>query len=425
MLHRKLIVPAAAIVALLLAASITSAAGPAEIVVISTTLEPGQLEIDTGTTVTWRNRDSDRHRVRSEDGPVRFDSNNLDAGDSFSFTFTVEGSYPYYDHRDRDDSAYVGMIVVGGSGAADGPLPGAGAISIIDKSFRPGSFSIATGGSIEWSNDDGEAHTVTSTDSAFDSGIMNGGATFSQAFATPGSYPYFCLIHPEMRGTITVSNPVDEGSAVEPLAAEDTAVEPPAEAGEAAAPSPGDALDSLTPTATTVSVIDRSFQPGAVEVVAGDTVTWSNDDSGGHTVTAVEGGFDSGIMTVGEAFSTTFETAGTFDYFCAIHPEMTGTVTVLEPEAAPAGGEVASADTDLGATGIVVDVRSTITQVEQFELLLSDGQRLTLVPPVGVLERAGFSPSHLREHMTLGKAISVTYRPEAGVNVMTGVGDAE
>jgi len=425
MLHRKLIAPVAAIVALLLAASITSAAGPAEIVVISTTLEPGQLEIDTGTTVTWRNRDSDRHRVRSNDGPVKFDSKNLDTGDSFSFTFTLEGSYPYYDHRDRDDSAYFGMIVVGGpAGAPDGSLPDSGAVSIIDKSFRPGSFSIATGGSIEWSNDDGEAHTVTSTESAFDSGIMNGGATFAQTFTEPGSFPYFCLIHPEMRGTITVSDPVDEGIAVEPLPAEDIAVEPPAD-GDATAPNLGDALDGLTPSASTVLVIDRSFQPGSIEVVAGETVTWSNDDREGHTVTAIEGGFDSGIMTVGDAFSTTFETAGTFDYLCAIHPEMTGTVTVLEPEAAPSGGEVASADTDLGATGIVVDVRGTITQVEQFELLLSDGQRLTLVPPVGVLERVGFSPSHLREHMTLGKAISVTYRPEAGVNVMTGVGDAE
>ena len=48
------------------------------------------------------------------------------------------------------------------------------------------------------------------------------------------------------------------------------------------------------------------------------------------SLTADDGSFNSGIMTVGDEFSTTFGTAGTFDYFCAIHPEMTGTVTVSE-----------------------------------------------------------------------------------------------
>jgi plastocyanin len=85
----------------------------------------------------------------------------------------------------------------------------------------------------------------------------------------------------------------------------------------------------VDPIATpTVSIIDRAFQPEAISVSAGDTVAWDNDDSEGHTVTAVDGAFNSGVMTVGDAFSMTFETAGTFDYLCAIHPEMQGTVSV-------------------------------------------------------------------------------------------------
>jgi plastocyanin len=321
-----------AAVLLLLPTHLVSAAGADETVIISGALEPGQLEVDPGTTVTWHNEDPGRHRVRSDDGPERFDSKNLDRGESFSFTFTVEGSYPYYDHRNPDETAYFGVIVVGGAETtADGHLPDDGTLSIIDRSFRPPSFAIATGGTIEWSNDDGEAHTVTSTDSAFDSGILNSGATFSQTFAEPGSYPYFCAIHPEMRGTISVSDPVDDPALVEPETIPDGDGSTDG-GGGVAAPDPGTAPGAIDTAPTVVSTIDRSFQPASVEVAAGDTVTWSNDDTEGHTVTAIDGAFNSGVMTVGVEFSMSFDTPGTFDYFCAIHPEMTGTVVVTEPD---------------------------------------------------------------------------------------------
>jgi plastocyanin len=305
---------------------VAAAGATEEVVTITESLRPALLEIDVGATVTWRNRDGERHRMRSDEGPERFDSGNLDQGQSFSFTFAIEGSYPYHDHRDRDDSAYFGTIIVGGAGIdIDGPPPESGALSIVNRSFRPPSFSIATGGTVEWSNDDGEAHTVTSADQAFDSGIIDGGGTFSETFAEPGSYPYFCLIHPEMRGTITVADAVDGPAPVDDVAAGpdpgQTVPEPALDA----------ALGALPEAATTVSTIDRSFQPGAVEVVAGDDVRWTNDDREGHTVTAVDGTFDSGVMTVGDGFSHVFDAPGTFDYFCAIHPEMTGSVTVSEP----------------------------------------------------------------------------------------------
>ena len=70
------------------------------------------------------------------------------------------------------------------------------------------------------------------------------------------------------------------------------------------------------------------FQPGSLEVMAGTTVTWTNDDPTPHTVTAVDGSFDSGAIASGATFSQTFDTAGTFAYACAIHPTMTGTIIV-------------------------------------------------------------------------------------------------
>jgi plastocyanin len=51
-------------------------------------------------------------------------------------------------------------------------------------------------------------------------------------------------------------------------------------------------------------------------------------DSVNHTVVADAGGFGSSTLSSGESFSFTFETAGSYAYYCSIHPEMTGTVTV-------------------------------------------------------------------------------------------------
>jgi plastocyanin len=72
-----------------------------------------------------------------------------------------------------------------------------------------------------------------------------------------------------------------------------------------------------------------AFNPAEITVAAGDTVTWTNDDSAGHDVTADE--FESGEpggIAQGDTFEHTFEEAGTFDYVCTVHPGMEGTVTV-------------------------------------------------------------------------------------------------
>jgi plastocyanin len=77
-----------------------------------------------------------------------------------------------------------------------------------------------------------------------------------------------------------------------------------------------------------VAIQDLAFQPNALTVPVGSTVTWTNNDSTQHTVTADDGSFDSGILQQGGTFSQTFATAGTFAYHCTIHDSMTGTITV-------------------------------------------------------------------------------------------------
>jgi plastocyanin len=70
------------------------------------------------------------------------------------------------------------------------------------------------------------------------------------------------------------------------------------------------------------------FDAGSVSVAAGSTITWTNRDGAGHTVTADDGTFSSPTLQQGATFSQTFATAGTFNYHCAIHPRMHGTVNV-------------------------------------------------------------------------------------------------
>jgi plastocyanin len=76
-----------------------------------------------------------------------------------------------------------------------------------------------------------------------------------------------------------------------------------------------------------------AYDPQDLTVEVGYTVTWTNNDTVAHTVTAgtpdnPTGEFDSGTIQPGETFSYTFDQAGTFDYYCTLHPDMTGSVTV-------------------------------------------------------------------------------------------------
>jgi plastocyanin len=83
-----------------------------------------------------------------------------------------------------------------------------------------------------------------------------------------------------------------------------------------------------------VSIVDFAFQPASVEVPAGGTVTWTNTGAAPHTATADGGAFDSGQLAPGATFSQTFNAVGNFPYHCEIHPEMVGTVNVVEATAA-------------------------------------------------------------------------------------------
>lgn len=183
-----------------------------------------------------------------------------------------------------------------------------------NPSFNPDTISVPKGDIIEWKNNDKVPHTVTNApDGAiFDSSIISAGKTFrldtSKLNAT--EYDYMCTVHPFMTGKITITAPAKP-------------VEVSIENGAGA-----------SANAACVSA-NNCFAPNPVSVKSGTAVTWTNNDSVGHTVTSgkpadnVSGDvFDSGIIKPGKTFQFTFTKAGTQDYFCSVHPWMTGKVTV-------------------------------------------------------------------------------------------------
>lgn len=94
-------------------------------------------------------------------------------------------------------------------------IPGPNTVNIVGLEapfFTPNSISVKSGTTLTFSNVDGNMHTVTSVkkgtiepDGTFDSGLMKAGDTFSVKLDKPGTYEYFCSIHPGMKGTVSVS----------------------------------------------------------------------------------------------------------------------------------------------------------------------------------------------------------------------------
>ena len=77
-----------------------------------------------------------------------------------------------------------------------------------------------------------------------------------------------------------------------------------------------------------VKIDNFTFTPKSVTVKAGTTVTWTNQDDIPHTVTSTTKQFRSKALDTEDKFTFTFSTPGTYDYFCSLHPKMTGTIVV-------------------------------------------------------------------------------------------------
>lgn len=108
------------------------------------------------------------------------------------------------------------------------------------------------------------------------------------------------------------------------------------------------ALPSVAAGPTTdVNVEFSDYRPDRLDVLPGETVSWTNVSTRTHTVTSDTGVFDSGNLVGGARFSVRFDTVGSYRYHCTIHPSIVGEVDVrrvtlatLPPAAVPAGTKV-------------------------------------------------------------------------------------
>ena len=168
-------------------------------------------------------------------------------------------------------------------------------------------MTVDLGQTVAFINTHSDEHTATG--SGFDTGIIPEGGVATVVLDEAGTFRYACQIQPEMTGQIAVRDANGE-------------VPPPAT--PAASPVAG---------AATVRIANLAYDPATITVPAGSTVTWSNDDVTPHTVTALDGQFDSGIFDPGASFSFTFSEPGTFAYQCLLHPTMQGSVVVEDAAA--------------------------------------------------------------------------------------------
>lgn len=177
--------------------------------------------------------------------------------------------------------------------------------------FDPDVAHVTKGNIIEWTNNDSVAHTVTSSVDAgatFDSSLMDPASTFQvdTSKLEVGEYQYACMVHPWM----TASFVLEEQK--EPVKKD----------------------VSIVKGASTEQSGQLYFDPADISVSVGTTVVWINNDESIHTVTSgtleqgPSGDFDSEMISSGQTFEHTFDSAGVWNYFCTVHPWMKGTVTV-------------------------------------------------------------------------------------------------
>jgi plastocyanin len=84
------------------------------------------------------------------------------------------------------------------------PTPETMEVKIDNFTFGPAELAVRVGTTITWTNRDDIPHTVVSTDKVFKSKVLDTDEKFSSTFSTPGTFPYFCSIHPKMTGKVVV-----------------------------------------------------------------------------------------------------------------------------------------------------------------------------------------------------------------------------
>src|SRR5918995_1271633 len=232
--------------------------------------------------------------------------------------------------------------------------------------YDPDTAQVPVGNRVVWHNEDTVPHTATSgndpqdpqSGQLFDTSLINGGEESTpvelQGVNEGQKIPYHCMVHPYMAGEITItaaaggggqgdvgggSAQTQGGGATNQTGANATTTTTTgANATTGASTTSAGGSNSVSIVPGSSSLTDTAYQPNPIQVSVGATVTWTNDDPQPHTVTSGSNGqpdnkFNSSpnftpLLNAGQTFSFTFTQAGDYPYFCMLHPNMVGTVSV-------------------------------------------------------------------------------------------------
>ncbi|MCE9617052.1 MAG: cupredoxin domain-containing protein [Nitrosarchaeum sp.] len=156
--------------------------------------------------------------------------------------------------------------------------------------YEPDVAHVPKGHTIKWTNADTVAHTVTSSvdfGDTFNSNMINAGEEFTldTSKLASGEYEYMCVVHPWMTATLIIEEPKEDVKVVIPQGA------------------------------GTQQIGQIYFDPEVIQIPVGTTVIWENTDS-------------ANMIAAGNSFKFTFNAPGKEDYFCMVHPWMTGSVEI-------------------------------------------------------------------------------------------------
>jgi len=208
--------------------------------------------------------------------------------------------------------------------------------------YDPDAAQVPAGNSIVWNNEDTVPHTSTSgtgpqdpaSAQLFDTGIINGGEESTPVQiqgATEGqTIPYYCIVHPYMTAELTITAAGQGGGGGAAQSGNTTG---------------GGAGGAAGGGGTTLTILEGSsiqgspdYDPDDLTVAAGSEVTVTNDDTLPHTVTSGTGpqdpnsaqSFDTSLINGGESATLSLAqvAAGQYDYYCMVHPYMTGKLVV-------------------------------------------------------------------------------------------------
>lgn len=202
--------------------------------------------------------------------------------------------------------------------------------------FYPNPLTVSPGTTVTWRNTDTAMHVICSgyasdpqCGTVFEDDSLRPGSTFQFTFANSGTYNYFCSVHPWMTGQVIVSGN-SQNQAPSPPPVQQPIPPPPTGANVIMTQGAGSSANAACVAA------NNCFSPNVFSASQGQTVTWYNDDTVGHYIssgnpsdTTTGTVFDSGnLIKPGGTFQFTFANAGTYNYFCSVHPWMTGQIVV-------------------------------------------------------------------------------------------------